>query len=96
MLITHRVQGMHVHPSFVRFATKGDAVNSVQKWDIPLNGHVGRVVTHIRGLGFLLFWVSTRVGRLLLVVLPAASLGAMELLRIWRPRRRRARRASTG
>ena len=47
-LITHRVHDMHVHPDFLRFTTKGDAVNSAQKWDIPLDGHVGRVVSHIR------------------------------------------------
>ena len=91
-LITHRVHDIHVKAGFIRFTTKGDAVNSSQKWDIPMDGHVGRVVSHIRGLGFALFWVSTRIGRLLLVVLPAASLGLMEVVRIWRPKRKKAAR----
>jgi len=94
-LITHRVHGMHVHPDFVRFATKGDAVNSVQRWDIPVTGHVGRVVAHIPWLGFALFWVSTRLGRLLLLVVPAVSLAVMELLRIWRPKRKKVAREAT-
>jgi signal peptidase I len=94
-LITHRVHGMHVHPGFVRFTTKGDAVNSVQRWNIPVNGHVGRVVAHIPRLGFALFWVSTRIGRLLLFVLPAVSLACLELVRIWRPKRKKIARDTT-
>jgi signal peptidase len=92
-LITHRVRSMSVHGSYVRFATKGDAVNSVQHWDVGVNGRVGRVVTHIPRLGYALFWATTRLGRLLLLFVPAVSLGLTELIRIWRPRRKRSHRA---
>jgi signal peptidase I len=92
-LITHRVHDIHVRAGYVRFTTKGDAINSVQKWNIPVTGHVGRVVTRIRGLGFALYWVSMRIGRLLLIAIPAVSLGLMEILKIWRPKRKKVARA---
>ena len=84
-LITHRVREIHVSGSDVDFVTKGDANTSVEHWKINRDGTIGRVAYHVWRLGFLMFWIRSRFGRLSLVVIPALVLGAVELWRIWRP-----------
>ena len=71
----------------VTFTTKGDAVNAVQTWSVPANGHIGRVVAHLWHLGYLLWWVSRPWGRIMLVVIPVLLLGGYEIKRIWAPDR---------
>jgi signal peptidase len=88
VLITHRIQDMQVHDGTVEFVTKGDANTGVERWKISAGGQIGRVEYHVWRLGYLLYWIRGRLGRLLLVVLPALLLGAYELLRIWRPKDR--------
>jgi signal peptidase I len=84
-LITHRVRAIEASGPYLDFTTKGDANTGVEHWKISRNGTVGRVVYHVWRLGYLMFWVRSRFGRLLLGVLPAMVLGAYELWRIWRP-----------
>ncbi|HEX7464708.1 MAG TPA: signal peptidase I [Actinomycetota bacterium] len=86
-LVTHRVRDIEISNGVVRFVTKGDANTSVEHWKIPTNGTIGRVAYHVPGIGYALFWIRGRFGRLLLVVIPALLLGAYELWRIWRPSR---------
>jgi signal peptidase len=86
-LITHRVRGIRVEAASVRVTTRGDANTTVERWHVPTEGTVGRVMYRIPRLGYLLSWVRGPFGRLLLVVLPALLLGAFELVRIWRPTR---------
>ena len=85
-LISHRVRRVHTSEGTTRFVTKGDATNSVQRWSAPVDGTIGRVVIHLWKLGYVLFWVATPLGRMLFLVIPAVALGAVELVRIWRPR----------
>jgi len=86
-LITHRVRSFKVHDGTVEVVTKGDANNTVEKWTIPVNGKLGVVVLHIPKLGYALVWASGRTGRIALIAVPGILLGALELKRIWRPRR---------
>jgi len=86
-LITHRVRSIVVKDGTVTFTTKGDAVNAVQTWSVPANGHIGQVVAHLWHLGYLLWWVSRPWGRILLVVIPVLLLGGYEIKRIWAPDR---------
>jgi signal peptidase len=88
ILITHRVQDIQVHKGVVAFVTKGDANTGVEHWNVSADGMIGRVDYHVWRLGYLLFWIRGRMGRILLMVLPALLLGAYELLRIWRPEKR--------
>jgi signal peptidase len=88
VLITHRVQDIQVHNGVVAFVTKGDANTGVERWKVSADGMIGRVDYHVWRLGYLLAWIRGRMGRVLLVVLPALFLGAYELLRIWRPKKR--------
>jgi signal peptidase len=86
ILITHRVQSMVVHDGVVSFVTKGDANTGVERWKVSADGTIGKVEYHVWHLGYLLAGVRGRLGRLLLVVVPAILLGAYELVRIWRPK----------
>ena len=88
ILITHRVQDIQVHDGVVSFVTKGDANTGVERWKISADGTIGRVEYHVWRLGYLLYWIRGRTGRLILVVFPAVLLGAYELVRIWRPKTR--------
>ncbi|MBI2238937.1 MAG: signal peptidase I [Actinobacteria bacterium] len=85
-IITHRVRSMQVEEGTVRFVTKGDSNTGVEHWKVSADGTVGRVGYHVWRLGYALFWIRGRYGRLILVVIPALVLGAYELVRIWRPR----------
>jgi signal peptidase len=84
-LITHRVRQITTSGTYVEFVTKGDANTSVEHWRVSRDGTIGRVAYHVWHLGYLMFYMRSRFGRLLLVVLPALVLGAYELWRIWRP-----------
>jgi signal peptidase len=86
ILITHRVQSMVVHDGVVSFVTKGDANTGVERWKVSSDGTIGKVEYHVWRLGYLLFWIRGRLGRVVLVVVPAVLLGAYELVRIWRPK----------
>jgi signal peptidase len=86
-LITHRVRSFKVHDGIVDFVTKGDANNTVEKWTIPVSGKLGLVKVHIPKVGYALVWASGRNGRIALIAIPGVILGALELMKIWRPRR---------
>ena len=86
-LITHRVRSFKVHDGTVDFVTKGDANNTVERWSIPVDGRLGLVKVHIPKVGYALVWASGPTGRIALIAIPGIILGALELIRIWRPRR---------
>jgi signal peptidase len=86
-LVTHRVRSMHIAGSRVSIVTRGDANDASERWTVDANGRVGRVVYHLPLVGYALAWTHGRDARLLLVVFPALLLAAIELRRIWRPRR---------
>jgi signal peptidase len=86
-LITHRVTTLHIAGERVFVSTKGDANNHAERWNVPADGHVGRVAYHLPLIGYGLVWTNGRNARLLLVVIPAVLLACIELGRIWRPRR---------
>jgi signal peptidase I len=85
-LITHRVREMHVQGGLVMFVTKGDANTGTEQWVVPKDGTIGRVAFHVPKLGYLMVWIRSTVGLLLVIVMPTLLLGASELWRIWRPR----------
>lgn len=82
-LVTHRVRRMRVSGASVRFVTKGDRNNAVERWSVPADGLIGRVVYRVPKLGYVTAHAGSRVGLLTLVVVPALLLGALELKRIW-------------
>ena len=86
-LITHRVQRMRVERDTVRFVTKGDANKPVERWRIPRDKPVRRVLYRVPVLGYGLNLFRTRLGLALLVGVPLALLAIVELWAIWRPER---------
>jgi signal peptidase len=85
-LITHRVRRVVRSGGELSFTTKGDANNTVETWQIPRDGGIGRVEYRFPKLGYVVSWISGPAARLFLVVVPAILLGLLELKRIWFPR----------
>jgi signal peptidase len=85
-LVTHRVRSIHLAGSRASIETRGDANDASEHWSVPADGRVGRVAYHLPLVGYALVWTHGRLARLLLIVIPALLLGALELRRIWRPR----------
>ena len=86
--ITHRVVKVVNDPSGRFFITKGDANGTPDPWHVKANG-VGWVVSgHVPYLGYAMVYLESTPARLLLVTLPALSLGLIFLLETWRPKRR--------
>jgi len=87
-LITHRVRRIRNDGRSYRFSTKGDANNALERWSVPADGTIGRVWLKIPKVGYALAQTRTPLGRIILVVIPAALLAMLELRHIWRPTRR--------
>ena len=84
--ITHRVRSVRFAGARARFVTKGDANDSVERWDMDANGRLGRVVYRVPAVGYVLACLGDPRAKFALIVLPAALLALLELARIWRPR----------
>lgn len=84
-LITHRVRSIRIASGVADFVTRGDANEAPERWTVPADGRIGRVVYKVPRLGTLAVPVGTPWGRILLVVVPALVLGGAELWRLWRP-----------
>ena len=83
-LVTHRIRSVRPQGTTVAIVTKGDANNAVERWNVPVNGSVGRVAYRLPSVGRVMAVIRGRYGRLLLIALPALLLGLYELSRIWR------------
>ena len=84
--LTHRLQRMRVDGDTAYMVTLGDANDAPEHWTVKTDGHIGRVVAHVRKLGYARAALSTRYARL--GVLGAVlALGAFVLVDMWRPRR---------
>jgi signal peptidase I len=86
-LLTHRVRAVHWAGDQVNFVTQGDANTGQERWSVPVDGRIGRVLYRIPKLGYALVWAQGPVGRIGLVVVPALLLAAFSLACIWSPRR---------
>lgn len=83
-LITHRLHGLHASGGTVQMVTKGDANDTLERWSVPVNGHIGRVSYRVWKLGYPLVYAHSRYGLMGLVAIPALVLCLLELRRIWR------------
>ena len=82
--ITHRVRKIDISEGQARVTTRGDANDTVEKWQVPVTGNVGRVVYMVPKIGYPVTWSHTRNGRLALVSIPALVLALWAMLKIWR------------
>jgi signal peptidase len=85
-LVTHRVRSIHLVGERASIETRGDANDASERWSVASDGSVGRVAYHLPLVGYALVWTHGRWARILLIVIPALLLAAIELRRIWRPR----------
>lgn len=83
-LLTHRAREIRVEGDRVHFVTKGDAVNGVERWNVPMDATLARPKLRLWKLGYPLFWLNLPFGRLLLYLLPVLVVGGYALLSIWR------------
>jgi signal peptidase len=84
--LTHRLQKVTVEGDTFKMVTLGDANDVPERWSVPRDGHIGRVVAHLPKLGYVRQALSgryARLGALGMVLL----LGATMLVDVWRPRR---------
>jgi signal peptidase I len=86
-LITHRVVQVESGPGGISFITKGDANPASDSWRVPASGNGYRFWFSVPGIGFLLAWLQSPIGRILFLVIPAILLGALFLYEMWWPRR---------
>jgi signal peptidase len=83
LLLTHRVRHVRAKGGHVYFVTKGDAVNTVERWSVPMNGRIGRTTFRIQKLGYALYWMNSPFGRAALFLLPVLMALGYGLSRIW-------------
>lgn len=83
-LLTHRVARSARQGSNYRFVTKGDANTNVERWTVPADGRIGRVVMRMPKLGYVMALSKKPAGRVALVALPALLLAGFALAAIWR------------
>jgi signal peptidase I len=86
-LITHRVVAVQSGAGGLSFITKGDANSASDSWRVPASGNGYRFWFSIPGIGFLLAWLQSPIGRILFLVIPAVLLGGLFLYEMWWPRR---------
>jgi signal peptidase len=84
--LTHRLQKVTVEGDTFHMVTLGDANDVPERWTVPRDGHIGRVVAHLPKLGYVRAALSARYARLGALGL-VLVLGAMMLVDVWRPRR---------
>jgi signal peptidase len=85
-LYSHRVQSIRPAGNDVRFVTRGDANTATERWSVPADGTVGRVLYRIPKIGYALVWTGTIPFRIVLIAIPALLLCGGGVARIWRPR----------
>jgi signal peptidase len=84
--LTHRLQKVRVEGDTFYMVTLGDANDAPERWTVPRNGQIGRVVAHLPKLGYARAALGTRYARLGALGLVLA-LGALLLVDMWRPQR---------
>ena len=86
-LLTHRIRSVAPGPGgALAITTQGDANNAPERWTMPRDGRLGRVMLRVPEGGRALAVTRTPAGRLLLFSLPLVLLLVWALSAIWRPR----------
>lgn len=83
MLITHRVAGIKKDQGQIRYITKGDANNAVDKTPVLSDKVIGEVQFSVPYAGYLFNFADSKKGLLVLVLLPGSLLIALEVRNIF-------------
>lgn len=81
-LTTHRIEAVSTIAGRTAFKTKGDANGAADPWEVPAADVVGMPVFAIPWLGYLGDIARSRIGFVVLVVVPGALLILMEIASI--------------
>jgi signal peptidase I len=84
LLVTHRVRTITRKGDKFTFVTKGDANNSSERWRVAKTDRIGHTMFRLPALGRGLAFAHTRKGIVLLVMIPLALMGILEIASIWR------------
>lgn len=71
MRVTHRIVSLETRDGQQVAITKGDANNTTDSWNVPLQSAIGRVAFHLPLVGYAVYWLSSppvRAAALLAVV----------------------------
>ena len=82
--ITHRVVERRPEGANLAFVTRGDANSGVERWSARPDKRLGRLVTAVPGVGFVLGLVTSPIVRLLLTAVCAVAVCTLVLRWIWR------------
>lgn len=82
-LITHRVRAVRRDGAKYAFVTRGDANNTSERWMVPADGTIGKVVWRVPMLGYAVSPMDSRGGQIALIAIPCLLLLALGLRRIW-------------
>lgn len=87
ILVTHRIVEVETNEQGRVFVTKGDANTNPDPWRVPASGTGWKYAFDVPMIGYVFGFLGTPQARLALLVIPAAILGLLALLDIWRPKR---------
>jgi signal peptidase len=82
-LVTHRLEKVRAEGDTAFMVTKGDANNAVERWSVPTDGEIGRVVYHVPKVGYVRAFMTGPRARLALLGI-VLVLGAGVLVDVWR------------
>jgi signal peptidase len=82
-LVTHRLQKVRAEGGTAFMVTKGDANTAVERWSVPADGEIGRVVYHVPKIGYVRAFLTGPRARLALLAI-ALALGVGVLIEVWR------------
>jgi signal peptidase len=78
-LITHRVVDVKEKSNKLHFVTKGDANDSPDPVSVAADNVIGRMTFQLPLIGHIIAFAGSRLGMLLLIVIPAGLLGVLEI-----------------
>ena len=85
--VTHRVYAVKTSATGRYYVTKGDANGSPDDWRVPAVGTGWVAAAHVPEAGYVLAEIQSGLGRLLLLLVPAALLGLITVYELWHDRR---------
>jgi len=82
-MVSHRVVEIEEHDTLL-FQTKGDANEEADLFSVPSQNVVGKVCFHLPYFGYVAQFVKSRLGLVLLLLIPGSIIILMETRNIWR------------
>jgi signal peptidase I len=79
-IVTHRIVNLYEKDGQTYYITKGDSNEAVDRRLIPKDNVFGKTIAVIPSLGWLVRFVDTQLGLVLLIVIPAALVVRKEII----------------